>query len=332
MALDILCPKFHPKIQFVISIYLHLNYSFSMFSMSSTIKGLVSYTLSAYTLAFLVDVSAFYLTAGFRQSSEVTLLTLLVWGFARMYTPTLASIIALKVLGKDVMLELKAFFGRARSLSTLKWYLLSPLMVPAALGIYILASMVFGCFSPEPFIEQVEALQNLLPQQVSPTALLILVTSSIILSSYFAGVTLNAVYALGEEIGWRGFLLNLLLSRFSFLKSGLLVGVLWGFWHATAIILLGHNYQVHRVEGVFLFTLITVLFTFPLMLARLMSKSVLPAASLHGTINALWGFTTLVTRAFDNELFGGLGLLGIISWLIPSSIIIFYMKRVVSRT
>jgi membrane protease YdiL (CAAX protease family) len=37
--------------------------------------------------------------------------------------------------------------------------------------------------------------------------------------------------ATGEELGWRGYLLNELRTRHSLLGSALLVGIVWGFWH-----------------------------------------------------------------------------------------------------
>lgn len=37
--------------------------------------------------------------------------------------------------------------------------------------------------------------------------------------------------AAGEELGWRAYLQPYLQTRFSVLRSSLVVGVLWGFWH-----------------------------------------------------------------------------------------------------
>jgi len=43
----------------------------------------------------------------------------------------------------------------------------------------------------------------------------------------------NGLYAgpLGEELGWRGFLLTELQTRFSNLKSAIFIGVIWFIWH-----------------------------------------------------------------------------------------------------
>ncbi len=39
---------------------------------------------------------------------------------------------------------------------------------------------------------------------------------------------------MGEELGWRGFLLPKLLEKHSMLKSSILVGLAWGLWHLAS--------------------------------------------------------------------------------------------------
>ena len=45
-----------------------------------------------------------------------------------------------------------------------------------------------------------------------------------------------AIIALGEEIGWRGWLLPVLAARTTRLRATLGVGAIWGLWHAPALI------------------------------------------------------------------------------------------------
>lgn len=40
-----------------------------------------------------------------------------------------------------------------------------------------------------------------------------------------------AVLIIGEEVGWRGFLLPFLLQRYSPIASSLIVGIIWAVWH-----------------------------------------------------------------------------------------------------
>jgi hypothetical protein len=62
------------------------------------------------------------------------------------------------------------------------------------------------------------------------------------------GPFMNLAFALGEELGWRGYLLVLLLPLGT-LRAVLLTGTIWGVWHAP-FILMGHNYPGHEAAGV----------------------------------------------------------------------------------
>ncbi|WP_151734425.1 CPBP family intramembrane glutamic endopeptidase ['Paenibacillus yunnanensis' Narsing Rao et al. 2020] len=50
---------------------------------------------------------------------------------------------------------------------------------------------------------------------------------------------------LGEELGWRGFVLNELQKKLSPLKSAVVVGLVWGLWHAPLWLMSGYTgYQL----------------------------------------------------------------------------------------
>ena len=46
----------------------------------------------------------------------------------------------------------------------------------------------------------------------------------------------NLIAALGEEIGWRGFLASELLKDYSYIKTSLIISVIWFVWHLPLII------------------------------------------------------------------------------------------------
>ena len=83
-----------------------------------------------------------------------------------------------------------------------------------------------------------EALAQLKEQGISyPMYVLISAVSSITYAPL-----LNMIAALGEELGWRGFLYPQLKDRFGRTKGWLLGGVIWGAWHWPLIALVGYEY------------------------------------------------------------------------------------------
>ncbi|MBP9153288.1 MAG: CPBP family intramembrane metalloprotease, partial [Flavobacteriales bacterium] len=121
------------------------------------------------------------------------------------------------------------------------------------------------------------------------------------LGGIFAAFTINLPFMFGEEFGWRGLLLKE-TQQLGFLKSNLLIGVIWGLWHSP-IILMGHNYPEYPVIGVGMMCLFTTALAFPFAYIRLKTKSILGPCVMHGMINATaasllyftWGGHSLVT-------------------------------------
>jgi membrane protease YdiL (CAAX protease family) len=102
---------------------------------------------------------------------------------------------------------------------------------------------------------------------------------------------------LGEEFGWRGFLLPQFLKRFTPLVASLILGVIWGIWHFA----LYHTGVMNSLEGILKFTAMTVLFSLIMTVLFLKTKtSILIAVAIHWTINIMPGivqsmFPTLIT-------------------------------------
>jgi membrane protease YdiL (CAAX protease family) len=94
-----------------------------------------------------------------------------------------------------------------------------------------------------------------------------------------------------EELGWRGYALPRMLSRFSPLVASLGVGVLWAVWHLP-LFLAG---DLPWGDAAFI-VVVSVLFTAVFVRTR---QSVLIAFVMHASINAAGGVTVLLFEGAD---------------------------------
>jgi hypothetical protein len=108
------------------------------------------------------------------------------------------------------------------------------------------------------------------------------------LAGIVAGFTINALFAFGEEYGWRGVLQDLLAPLGEF-KSNVVIGLMWGFWHAPIIVMLGYNYPGQPWLGALAMTIVLVPFAFVEYQARRLTGSLVGPAVVHGMYNASAG-------------------------------------------
>ena len=113
---------------------------------------------------------------------------------------------------------------------------------------------------------------------------------------------MNVVFALGEELGWRAYLLPALMHKGSG-KALLISGGVWGVWHAP-VIAQGHNYPNHPVLGVFLMIGACILLGVIMGWLYLATGSVWAPALGHATLNAVAGLP-LLTAPDVNMALGG---------------------------
>jgi membrane protease YdiL (CAAX protease family) len=96
------------------------------------------------------------------------------------------------------------------------------------------------------------------------------------------------VLVVGEELGWRGYALPLLLERRSAVTASLILGVVWGIWHLPTFVIPGTpQYGLPFAAFLLLTVEYSILMTWLFLHTR---GSVLIATLFHGAINLSQGF------------------------------------------
>lgn len=140
---------------------------------------------------------------------------------------------------------------------------------------------------------------------------------------------LNVIPALAEEWGWRGWLLPAMLPLGRW-QAILLVGAVWGLWHAP-LLLLGYNYPQHApVVRIVLMVAFCTAVGSALGWLRLRSGSVWPCAIGHGFVNAAAGLPVVFSTAgigVDNATTGLLGWTGWVVTALAIAVVALVLRR-----
>ncbi|AQL43119.1 hypothetical protein BV210_10505 [Halorientalis sp. IM1011] len=130
------------------------------------------------------------------------------------------------------------------------------------------------------------------------------------------GSTVNAVFAFGEEFGWRGYLLWE-LAPLGFWKASLAIGALWGVWHAP-VIAAGYNFPDFPLVGIGVMTAACIAFSPVYTYLTVRAESVIAAALLHGVFNGSAGLVVAYAAtedvAFDQLVANPVGAAGIVAF------------------
>jgi membrane protease YdiL (CAAX protease family) len=100
-----------------------------------------------------------------------------------------------------------------------------------------------------------------------------------------AGMIGSMARALGEEIGWRGFLVPHLAQKYSFTTTALVSGIIWSMWHYPVLIFADYNSGTPAWYGLTCFTVMVVSISFIFAWMRLKSGSLWTGALLHASHN-----------------------------------------------
>lgn len=150
-----------------------------------------------------------------------------------------------------------------------------------------------------------------------------------------AGLVIGTLLALGEEIGWRGYMLPRLLD-FGVVPAMLIVGLLHGIWHLPLMLTTDYYHGTGNpllVVPLFLITLSLVGIVYGFL--RIWTGSVWPVAIAHSMANMAWEMMNRITQTKSPlvvEYIGGeSGLIVISGLLILSFILIRHMRGVAFR-
>ncbi|MEL0627334.1 CPBP family intramembrane glutamic endopeptidase [Salinibacterium amurskyense] len=251
-----------------------------------------------------------------------------VFALAMMFTPAIAALIVVFFVEKhpDARSRRAALgLGSVRPVGRFLRYLALALVIPPAL---ILAALVVGALVgvyPADFVNfsgfeaMLDSQLEALGQAPLPIPIGLLVAAQFL--NVAIGALINTIPALGEELGWRGWLLPKLLPL-GIVPAILISGVMWGLWHAP-LILLGYNYP--GAPGWLALTAMvgmTIVVGGVFSWLRIRSASVWPAALAHGSFNAAAGFSLIfimVGESFDPLQASILGWTG---WLVPLVLVV----------
>ncbi|MDY7539607.1 CPBP family intramembrane glutamic endopeptidase [Undibacterium sp. 5I1] len=277
-------------------------------------RPVVYFVLLSFGLAWLVALPL-WLHDGLKNPLATALLIMM------MGVPAISAMVVSKISEPNVSLMESLGLSSWRPIGrTLKFCLLAIFIsVAVSLGSLLIGSM-FGVYQLD--LQNLSGLKELLNAKFAGneaalaklpslhTVALLLILQAIV------AAPLNAIAALGEEIGWRGWLLTKLMPLGT-VPALLISGVVWGLWHAPAI-LLGYNYgAIPGWHALICMSASCIAFGSVLSWIRLRSGSVWAAALGHGAFNASAGFIYAYGVAGQTLDMTQATVLGWTGWIFP---------------
>ncbi len=121
------------------------------------------------------------------------------------------------------------------------------------------------------------------------------------------GPIVNIIPTMGEELGWRGYLLPKLRMFLPDRAALVITGAIWGIWHLP-IIVMGHNYGTsywgYPVLGILAMIVFCIVLGIIEGFISIKLESAIPAAMIHSTVNAGAALPIYLLKGSYNTLLG----------------------------
>jgi len=209
-----------------------------------------------------------------------------------------------------------------------RWFLLA-ILIPVALGV---ASTALSTLLPQiSFSPSMQGYFDHLAQTLPPEQMPKVVEGQLhpfwmmTIQTMLMALTVSTFMALGEELGFRGLLLEE-WRKFGFWKSSVMSGITWGIWYVP-LVLMGYNYPENPNIGAVMMVLWCIGVSPLVSWVRIKGHSVAVAALFHGAINGVAGLTTLLLIGSE-ELTGGLlGFAGLLTLALANLMLWFFSRK-----
>ena len=220
-----------------------------------SVKPILWFIILTFGITFAVQFTQ--IANGVRFDGENSQYTPTFWLLAIMWIPGLAGLFVTKFIeGKSIRELIPALSLRLGAIGP---YFLTFLIAPLAIcAMYLLTwRLGLSCFDPT-----MKGLAELSGEVISQDTII----QTLLPLSSFLGPLVFFVFSLGEEIGWRGFLLPRLMPLGK-VKAYIILGIIWGLWHGP-IIYAGFNYPGYPIGGIAMMCALTIAFGLFLKIGR----------------------------------------------------------------
>ena len=250
-------------------------------------------------LTFSISWTFFLIPLAFKGDPAIYAQALGICWMLGMWGPGIAAIVTTLLVAKRPFSDL-----RLNKLGKFRFYLIAWFLFPLLAGLTVILTSIIGTGVLDPdftTMKQIADRAAATTGQAVPVNVLII---SQLAQGLLLGPIINIVFTMGEELGWRGFLLPKLLPIGQW-KAILFSGLIWGFWHAP-VIAQGHNFPGHPFWGILVMTLGCVLLGAIISWLYLKTRSPWSAALAHGSVNAWGGLPMVFLLPGFDMLYGGI--------------------------
>lgn len=267
-----------------------------------TNKSLIIFIVTVIILSSIVE-------AGIIMKDLNVLYPVLMW------IPGLMAVVSnvISIVENKEKITLKTFINRLGFRKTKIRYILLAILIPL---IYLLIPYMFYW--------------KKYPNDFAYTGVPIHIILSDILLPLILGIFLGLLTALGEELGWRGYMLPAFKERVGINKSLLITSLFWVMWHLPLLIFGNYMSGATLWYKVIAFILCIVPVGIIIGILTIKSNSVWPAAFLHAAHNNYdQGIFGIITRG-DKMMYyvSETGVITIICvWIIAIGMLLYYKNK-----